>query len=187
MTDLTQREDTLSQQLSEQRQGLRAIMEIEDQVSEARLKLESANKSLQLAIGAKQERDELIQSVDAASEKHDQLAAASRDGFPACKVPNRNCRPPRPPTNKRTGKRKEADAVVVVRRADFDYYNNQLFLEQLGERKDRIDAARRKAVHAEEILANIASMKKLSDRSRLRSDRTWQPPHDWKPPLPASG
>jgi hypothetical protein len=40
-----------------------------------------------------------------------------------------------------------------LRRADFDYYNNKLHLDQLRERKERIDRARKNAEHAEDVLA----------------------------------
>jgi len=51
-------------------------------------------------------------------------------------------------------KRKGADALAALRRADFDYYNNKLHLEQLRERKERIDQARKSAEQAEEVLAS---------------------------------
>ena len=46
-------------------------------------------------------------------------------------------------------KRKAADTLAALRRADFDYYNNKLHLDQLRERKERIDEAGKKAIQAE--------------------------------------
>ena len=48
--------------------------------------------------------------------------------------------------------RKAADTLVALRRADFDYFNNKLHLDQLGERKERIDQARQNASQAEALL-----------------------------------
>jgi hypothetical protein len=59
-------------------------------------------------------------------------------------------------------KRKSGDKLATIRRADFDYYYNKLFLEQLTERKDRIDSARKDAAHAVEVVAaNKVDQKKL--------------------------
>ena len=55
--------------------------------------------------------------------------------------------------NEADRKRKEADALATLRRADFDYFNNKFHLEQLRERKARIDQARKSAAQAEEVLA----------------------------------
>lgn len=50
--------------------------------------------------------------------------------------------------------RKEADSLAAIRRQDFDYFNNSLFLSQLKERKARIDEARQNAAQAAETIAN---------------------------------
>jgi hypothetical protein len=51
------------------------------------------------------------------------------------------------------GRKREVDELAALRRADFDYYNNKLHLEQLEERKDRMARARQLAVEAEKLLA----------------------------------
>ena len=67
-------------------------------------------------------------------------------------------------------KRKAADALATLRRADFDYYNNNLYLEQLRERKERIDQARKNAAEAEEVLArnkvDSRALKSIQDAER---------------------
>jgi hypothetical protein len=72
--------------------------------------------------------------------------------------------------NEADKKRKEADALAALRRADFDYYNNKLHLEQLRERKDRIDQARKNAAQAEEVLArnkvDSRALKSIQDAER---------------------
>jgi len=55
--------------------------------------------------------------------------------------------------NEAEKRRREAEALAALRRADFDYYNNKLHLEQIRERKERIDQARKNAAQAEEMLA----------------------------------
>jgi hypothetical protein len=50
-------------------------------------------------------------------------------------------------------RRKEAESLGVLKRADFDYYHDKLDLDQLSERKQRIDQARKNAAQAEIVLA----------------------------------
>lgn len=72
--------------------------------------------------------------------------------------------------NEADQKRKEADALAALRRADFDYYNNKLHLDQLRERKERIDQARQNAAHAEALLARTKvdsrALKSIQDAER---------------------
>jgi hypothetical protein len=67
-------------------------------------------------------------------------------------------------------KRKEADTLAALRRADLDYNNNKLHLDQLLERKERIDQARQNAAQAEEVLArnkvNSRALKSIQDAER---------------------
>jgi len=66
--------------------------------------------------------------------------------------------------------RKAADALAVLRRADFDYYNNRLHLDQLKERKERVDQARENAARAEALLAqnkmDSSALKTIHDAER---------------------
>jgi hypothetical protein len=55
--------------------------------------------------------------------------------------------------NEADRRRKELDALAGLRRADFDYYNNKLHLDQLRNGMGRIDQARKSAAKAEEVLA----------------------------------
>jgi flagellar hook-basal body complex protein FliE len=50
-------------------------------------------------------------------------------------------------------KRKAADKLAALRRADFEYYKDKLDLDQLHERKGRIDVAREKAAEAQKSLS----------------------------------
>ena len=50
-------------------------------------------------------------------------------------------------------KRKEAESLATLKRSDFDYYHDKLDLDQLLERKQRIDQARKDAAQAETVLA----------------------------------
>jgi hypothetical protein len=62
------------------------------------------------------------------------------------------------------------DALAALRRADFDYFNNKLHLDQLRERKERIDQARQNAAQAEDVLArskvDSRALKSIQDAER---------------------
>lgn len=66
--------------------------------------------------------------------------------------------------------RKAADALAVLRRADFDCYNNKLHLDQLKERKERVDQIRENAARAEALLArnkvDASALKAIQDAER---------------------
>jgi hypothetical protein len=55
-------------------------------------------------------------------------------------------------SDKAEEQRKAAESLLKLRREDFDYFNNKLHLEQMQERKGRIDNARKEAALAEELL-----------------------------------
>jgi hypothetical protein len=50
-------------------------------------------------------------------------------------------------------KRKDTETLAALKRSDFDYYHDKLDLDQLLERKQRIDQTRKDAAQAETVLA----------------------------------
>ncbi|MEQ9408440.1 MAG: AAA family ATPase [Fuerstiella sp.] len=153
LIDLREREAALTEELAAQSTSLREIEVLESQVSEANLKLGSAKKSLELATKARAERQDLIKLVETAEDEHRGIAESSKGWMSSLERAEKELAVAETAFKEMDQKRKHADTLVGLRRADFDYYNNLLFLAQLGERKERIDKARKNAAHAEETLS----------------------------------
>lgn len=133
--------------------SLEEIVALENALSAARIKLESAQKSEQSARRDKEARQELIDAVAKAVRAHDDLQESCKISLTALKPAEEELNKALATFNEAEGQKREADELAALRRADFDYYNNKLHLEQLEERKDRIGRARQIAAEAEELLA----------------------------------
>ena len=133
--------------------SLEEIVALENALAAARIKLESAQKSEQSARRDKEERQGLIDAVAKAVRAHDDLQESGKISLSALKPAEEELNKALATFNEAEGRKREADELAALRRADFDYYNNKLHLEQLKERKDRIDRARQIAAEAEELLA----------------------------------
>jgi len=128
------------------------ISAIETALNEAHLKLESAQKSQQVAQRDKDARQLLIDTVGKATKSSRELQEANSMSLPALKQAEDELKKTQAFSGAADKRSKEAEVLAVLRREDFDYYNNKLHLEQLRERKERIDQARKAALRAEEVL-----------------------------------
>ncbi len=133
--------------------SLEEIVALENALAGARIKLELAQKSEQSVRRDKEERQGLIDAVAKAVRAHDDLQESGKISLSALKPAEEELNKALATFNEAEGRKREADELAALRRADFDYYNNKLHLEQLNERKDRIDGARQTAAAAEALLA----------------------------------
>jgi len=133
--------------------SLEEIVALENALAAARIKLESAQKSEQSARRDKEERQGLIDAVAKAVTSHNDLQESGKMSLSALKPAEEELNKALATFNEAEGRKREADELAALRRADFDYYNNRLHLEQLKERRDRIDGARQIAAAAEVLLA----------------------------------
>jgi len=150
---LKRREDELTTEIVTHMTSLEEIGILESVLAAARLKLESEQKSVQVARRDKEARQGLIDTVDRATKAHGDLQESNSMSLPALNQAEGDFKKAQATLDEADKKRKEADALAALRRADFDYYNNKLHFDQLRERKERIDQARKKAAQAEEALA----------------------------------
>jgi DNA repair exonuclease SbcCD ATPase subunit len=153
MSQLKKQEEELSKTVTAHISSLEEIGTLENVLAAARLKLESEQKSEQVARRDKEARQGLIDALAGATKAHGDLQESNSMSLPALNQAEEDFNKTQAALNEADKKRKEVDALAVLRRADFDYYNNKLHLEQLQERKDRIDRARKSAAQAEEVLA----------------------------------
>ncbi|MGA2263143.1 MAG: AAA family ATPase, partial [Acidobacteriota bacterium] len=133
--------------------SLEEIVALENALAAVRLKLELAQKSEKSARRDKEERQGLIDAVGLAVTSHDDLQESGKISLSALKPAEEEHKKAQATFNEAEGRKRAADELAALWRADFDYYNNKLHLEQLKERKDRIDGARQIAATAEVLLA----------------------------------
>jgi DNA repair exonuclease SbcCD ATPase subunit len=151
---LKKQEEDLRGDVSEYTKSLDEIKGLETALETARLKLESAQKSEQAAKRDKEVRQNLIDAVSKASKAHTELDESSTSSTASVKKAENDLEKAQSDATKAEAGRKEAESLLNLHRADFDYFNNKLHLEQLKERKDRIDRAREEAALADELLAS---------------------------------
>jgi len=151
---LKKQEEELRGDVSEYTKALDEIKGLEAALETACLKLESAQKSQAEAKRNKEERQGLIDTVSKTRKAHAELEESSVSSTVLVKKAEDDLEKARSDAAKAEAGRKEAELLLKLRREDFDYFNNKLHLEQMKERKDRIDRAREEAVLAGELLAS---------------------------------
>ncbi len=154
LAQLKKQEEELTKAVTTYAATLEIIAALESALSEARLKLESAKNLEQAAFRDQEARQGLIASVADVEQKLKSVEESSVESLAALNKAEEDFRRRQVAFNEADKKRKEADALASLRRADLDYYNNLLHFDQLRERKDRIDQARQKAIMAEQTLAD---------------------------------
>jgi DNA repair exonuclease SbcCD ATPase subunit len=167
---LQRKEEELSKEVALHAASLAQIASLESVLSAAELKLEAAQKAEQIVRRDKETRQGLVDAVEKASKEHKRIEETTVMSLSALKHADAELKKAQNAYNDSDRKRKEADALAALRRADFDYYNNKLHLEQLRERKERIDQARKNAEQAEEVLTqnrvDKRALKAIQDAER---------------------
>jgi len=153
LVQLKKQEEELSQQMIDLATKLDQISSLENTLSAAALKQESAQKTLQAARHAKEIRQEMISVAENAAKSHRELQESSSMDLPALSQSEEARNKARATVDEAEQKRKETESLAALKRADFDYYHDKLDLDQLLERKQRIDLARKDAARAETVLA----------------------------------
>lgn len=146
---LTKRQRDLEKEVADYTSSLEEIAKSEAALKEADLKLESARKSEQLARQDKETRQVLIDSVTQKTEEVKTLGESLEETRPVLKSAEDDLKNAQLTYDESAKERKEVDALASLRRADYDYYNDLLFHDQMKERKERIDEARKNAEAAE--------------------------------------
>ncbi len=153
LSQLKKQEEEQEKAVSEYTASLEEISKLETTLASARLKLESAQKSEQVARRDKESRQGLIDAVAKVTKASEELQESNVMSLSSLNRAEDALQKALATFNDVDQRRKAADALAALRRADCDYYNSKLHLEQLKERKERIDQAREKAVLAEQVLA----------------------------------
>jgi len=174
------------ERLKEQKQNLRTdIFEYTKSLGEIKslvnvlentsLKLESAQTSEQAAKRDNEVRQELIKDVSKANKAHMALVESIESSTESVKKAKTDMVKAQTDSATSEAQYKEAESLLNLRRADFDYFNNKLQLEQLKERKARIESAWEKTARVEELLAknnvdeDTLNAIKKADRSLIKT------------------
>ena len=168
---LKKQEQILRRDISEYTKSLDEIKSLENVLETARLKLESAQKSEQAAKRDREVRQDLIDAVSKAHKTHADLVESIESSTASIKKVETDMGKAQSDSAAAEAQRKEAELLLNLRRADFDYFNNKLHLEQLKERKARIDRAREEAALAEELLAKN-SVDEETLKAIMKADRS---------------
>src|SRR5208283_6223798 len=150
---LKKQEEELSQQMIALTTKLDQINSLENTLSAAALKQESAQKTLEAVRHAKEIRQDMIRTAENAAKAHWELQESSSMALPALSQAEEAFNKAKAATIEAERKRKETECLAALKRADFDYFHDKLDLDQLFERKQRIDHARKDAAQAETVLA----------------------------------
>lgn len=150
---LKKQEQDIRRDLSQYTKSLDAIRDLESALEKARLKLELVQKSAGTARSEKELRKKLIERVEEARKAHDQLNDPSMSFAAPVTKADADLEKAQSVSIRAEKKRKEAESLMDLCRADSTYFNNKLHLDQLRERKGRIDRAREDAALADDLLA----------------------------------
>ena len=168
---LKKQEHDLRGDLSDYMKSLDEIKSLETVLETARLKLESAQKSEQTAKRDKAVRQDLMEAVSKAQKAHTELEESSKSSTASVKKSETDRKKAQSDSSATEAQRKAAESLLNLRRADIDYFNNKLHLEQLKERKERIDRAREEAALSEEVLVKN-SVDEASMKTILKAERS---------------
>ena len=149
---LKQQGDRLAQEVVAYEASLTEITELETALSMSRWRQKSALQSEEAARRDRDSRHALVTRLAQADQEYKTINAENALSVPALDQAEREVKKAQAAFNEADQKRKLADSNAELRRADYDYLNNKLQLEQLGERKARIDQAIANAAQAEELL-----------------------------------
>ncbi len=153
LKDLRSKEKELTREADSLAAALEEIGNLETALAAALLKLDAVQKTEEMARRDKESRQELISAVEDASDKLKAMEESIAMSLPALTRAEEELRKAQTAFSEADQRRKDADALATLRRADFDYYNDKLYLDQFRERKDRIDNAKKLAAEAEAFLA----------------------------------
>jgi DNA repair exonuclease SbcCD ATPase subunit len=172
---LKKQEQNLRNDIFKYEKSLEEIKNLENVLETACLKLESAQKSLQAAEREKEVRQELIDKVFKTKKAQMDLVESIESLSESVKKAKTDMQKAYSNSATNEDQYKEAESLLNLRRADVDYFSNKLQLEQLKERKIRIERAWEEVVRAEEILAKnnvdeeILKVIQVADRSLIKT------------------
>ncbi len=133
-----------------------ALAKREEEARRIELETRNARLAAQVRLREKRARDELVEQVTAAVAQRSQLEERAQKHAPALREARTALEQAKAAHAAAQERALAADATNELRENDFRYQHAKLDLEQLGERRDRVRAARVEAAAASKTLAKNA-------------------------------
>ena len=153
LEDLAKQEESLRQDISEYGKALEEINGLKNDLERSHLKLESAQKSALAAKRDKDTRQDLIEAVSRIRKIQGELEESKLSTSESLRKTEEDLENARSVATHAEKYRSDMESLLNLRREDADYFSEKLHLEQLKERKSRIDQARKEALISEAIVA----------------------------------
>lgn len=164
LTELASREKEQSAALTNYKISLDTISTLRHTLQTAELELESAGKTEQEARRDCEDRQTLIEQVASSMAGLEDLQKDEQFAAETASSADQNFKQAHTAYRAAESRKAEAEMLARLRRDDFDYYNNQMHLDLLNERRARVDIARGAAAQAHAALVkNLVDTKALSD------------------------
>ena len=150
---LRTREQELEEDVSRYSQSIDEIEVTENVLKQVQLKLKSNQTAEQYAMAERQRRQELVKEASEIRQQYEELL--SSESLSAQSVQKQEGKKQKLEVvwTKAEKNHKVAEQLFDLYMSDVEYFNDKLGLEQLLERKGRIDTARREGARAKELLA----------------------------------
>lgn len=164
------RRGEVRRELETLRASLKEITELEAALSEARLRLERARAAHEAARRDQEARQKLARDLDEATKTEQKLRDSFAHSRSALDRAQQEFEKAEAAFAEAEQRKRQASDLAALMRADFDYFTDRLHLEQLRERKDRIERVRKEAALAQEVLAthtvDHAALKAIEEKER---------------------
>jgi hypothetical protein len=152
LEQLRRKEEKLVADVASHTIFIEEINALESALSVTRLKLETARKSEEVARKDIEARELLIVSAADTAEVLGDTKESGAMEISALHQADKEVEKAQATFDEADKVQKKADALAALRREDFDYFDDKLHLDQLLERKERVDLSRRDAAQAEDVL-----------------------------------
>lgn len=164
LVDLRSREEELASLNEEYEALLEEIGTLDSALAGARLRLADARAAESTARGDLLARQELVEAVAQLEKAHQEALGLCGESQASLTAAETELAGAQTRYEAAERSRKAASNLAEIRRSDYDYFNNKLALEQLRERKTRIDNARRDIAAAKELLERNLVSEEALDR-----------------------
>ncbi len=152
LADLADREAGLRGDAEKYASEIKEIERLENELEKANLKLDKERRLLEQAIDEQKRRRELIEAVKTATKERAELEVDHAEAARSLELVEELWQGAKEAAKNVEAKRQEVDEHSKLRRADRDYFRGKFDLEELTERKGRIDRVREEAALAADLL-----------------------------------
>ena len=152
LDQLKRSEKAILDEVEKRSTKLKEVTQLDQRLSEAKLKLELAKASEKAARADKDNREKLTNEIADATKATDEMSKSVASSLSSLNQAKEESGKAQNAYSDAERKRKEILGLIDLRRRDNEYFGDKLNLELLQERKTRVDQARKKAANSKAIL-----------------------------------